>query len=108
MPRESRPPDQDNADTAMSPAEFEKALRTATGLTRRHGMGLATARIPDLRRALSGRVGKEAFDRGLLRLREAGTIALSAHAYPASLEASDASGTVQEGNAVLFFLHWLK
>jgi len=92
----------------LSPAEFERALREATASMPRHDLGPAAARIPDLRRALHGRIDKEGFDRGLLQLREAGTVALRPHAYPTSLDPSDVEDAFQEGHSLLFFLHWLK
>ena len=72
------------------------------------GLGLRTARIPDLRRALGGRVDRDEFDSGLLRLREDGIVALRPHAYPTFLDPSDTRDALQEGQSLFFFLHWLK
>jgi len=53
----SQPPATDEASggPALSPADFERALRGATAFTQGHGFEPRTALISDLRRALGGR-----------------------------------------------------
>jgi len=92
----------------VSLADFERTLREATASLTGRGLGSGTARITDLRRALGGRVDRDEFDSGLLRLREDGIVALRPHAYPTFLDPSETRDALQEGPSLLFFLHWLK
>jgi hypothetical protein len=106
----SRPPTTDagSGSAAMSAAEFEQALRETTASVRSYGYGPRTALIPDLRRALGGRVNREEFDQGLRRLREEGSIGLEPHAHPEFLGPSEIQGGFPEGQSLLYLLRWLK
>jgi len=105
-----RPPTADagSGSTGMAPAEFEQALREATASTLSHGFGPRTALIPDLRRALRARATREAFDQGLRRLREEGSIGLEPHAHPEFLSPFEVEDALSEGQSLLYLLRWLK
>jgi hypothetical protein len=106
----SRPPTTDagTGSAAMSAVEFEQALREATASVPSYGYAPRTALIPDLRRALVGRVSREEFDQGLRRLREAGGVGLEPHAHPEFLSPSEVQGGLPEGQSLLYLLRWLK
>jgi hypothetical protein len=92
----------------MSPADFEQALRAATASNQSHGFGPRTARIPDLRHALGGKVSRGEFNQGLRRLRDGGSVGLEAHAHPEFLSPFEVQDALPEGEALLYLLRWLR
>src|SRR5262245_65858292 len=85
---------------------FERALRKATASTGSHGLGPGTAAIPELRRALGSRFGRDEFDRGLRRLERDGAVELKPHGHPECLSASEVREALQDGGSILYLLRW--
>jgi hypothetical protein len=98
----------DGRGGGLSPSEFEQALREATAGSECRGFGPRTAPIPDLRRALRGRITRDEFDQGLRHLRQEAIVDLAPHGHPEFLSVSEAQGAMQEGGSVLYLLRWLK
>ncbi len=107
---DDRPPTVDAGSRSSGPstAEFEQALREATASSQKHGFGPHTAKIRDLRRFLGGSVSREAFDQGLRRLQNEAIVELAPHGHPELLTLFDVRDSLQDGNAVLYLLRWLK
>ena len=100
--------DAESGRPGMSPTEFEQALRDATASMQRHGFGPRTAVIPDLRRALGGRVSRQEFDQELRRLQQGAIVELTPHAHPELLSASKDRDALHDEGSVLYLLRWLK
>ena len=100
--------DPGSGSASMSSAEFEQALRDAAASMQTHGFGPRTAVIPDLRRALGGRVSRQEFDQELRRLQQGAIVELTPHAHPELLSASKDQDALHDGGSVLYLLRWLK
>lgn len=88
--------------------EFQSAAREAYGRLDQTGHTLGLVPIPELRRALAGRVTRDLFDSYLLQMHRERAISLLAHHDPASLPEDRRSDALQHPTAgLLYFVRWL-
>jgi len=88
--------------------DFRSAAREAFDRVDQTGQTRGLVPIPDLRRALAGRVTHELFDTYLLQMHREGAISLLPHHHPASLPEDHRADALQHATAgLLYFVRWL-
>ncbi len=104
----SAAPPSPGAGPEIAYQDFRSTAREAFDRLDQAGQTLGLVPIPDLRRALGGRVTHQLFDSYLLQLHREGAVSLVPHHDPASLSEDRRADAVQHPTAgLLYFVRWL-